>query len=159
MALSDDIALLAALPAFAGFEQAALRRLALSAQTRPVRAGDVLYRQGEPAEGGFVVVNGEVALLDAAGHVRERAGVGCLLGELALVIETDWQATAVVEDDGAVLRLSRALIGRVLEEFPLSAAALQQAIAVQLRQLAMELEVVGQLLQSAQAAIPPEPAS
>ena len=119
----------------------------------------MLYRQGEPAEGGFVVVNGEVALLDAAGHVRERAGVGCLLGELALVIETDWQATAVVEDDGAVLRLSRALIGRVLEEFPLSAAALQQAIAVQLRQLAMELEVVGQLLQSAQAAIPPEPAS
>lgn len=159
MALSDDIALLAALPAFAGFEQSALRRLALSAQTRPVRAGDVLYRQGEPAEGGFVIVNGEVALLDTAGHVRERAGAGCLLGELALVIETDWQATAVVEDDGAVLRLSRALIGRVLEEFPLSAAALQQAIAVQLRQLAMELEVVGQLLQSAQAAIPPEPAS
>ncbi|MGV6872953.1 Crp/Fnr family transcriptional regulator [Pseudochelatococcus sp. B33] len=158
MALSDDIALLSALPAFAGFEQAALRRLAISAQTRPVRAGEVLYRQGETAEGGFVIVNGEVALRDGAGHVRERAGPGCLLGELALVIEIEWQATAVVEEDGAVLRLSRALMGRVLEEFPLSASALQQAIAVQLRQLAMELDVVSRLLKSAQDAIPPDPA-
>lgn len=155
MALSDDIALLAALPAFAGFEQGALRRLALSAQTRPMRAGDVLYRLGEPAEGGFVIVNGAIALRDDAGRVQERAGPGCLLGELALVIETDWRATAVAEDDGAVLRLSRALIGRVLEEYPLSAAALQQAIALQLQRLAMELDVVGRLLQSAQESIPP----
>lgn len=158
MALSDDIALLSALPAFAGFEQAALRRLALSAQTQSLRAGQVLYRQGEAAEGGFVVVNGEIGLRDGAGHVQERVGAGCLLGELALVIETEWQATAVVEDDGAVLRLSRALMGRILEEFPLSASALQQAIAVQLRQLAMELDVVSRLLKSAHAAIPPDPA-
>lgn len=155
MALSDDIALLSALPVFAGFEQLALRRLALSAQTRPVRAGDVLYRKGEMADGGFVIVNGEIALRDSAGQVKERARAGFLLGELALVIETEWQTTAVVEDDGAVLRLSRALMGRVLEEFPLSAAALQQAIAVQLRQLAMELDVVTRLLKSAQDAIPP----
>lgn len=154
MALSDDMALLSALPAFAGFEQAALRRLAQSAQTRPLRAGDVLYRQGEAAEGGFVIVNGEIALRDASGRETERAGSGCLLGELALVIETDWQTTAVVVEDGAALRLSRALIGRVLEEFPLSADALRQAIAVQLRQLAMELDIVTQLLRSAQEALP-----
>lgn len=158
MALSDDIALLSAIPAFAGFEQDALRRLVLSAQTRSVQAGEALYHADEAAEGGFLVLDGEIALRDAAGETVSLAGPGCLLGEFALVIETEWQTTAVAVTDAAVLRLSRALMGRILEEFPLSAAALQQAIAVQLRQLSMELDVVNRLLVSAHGMLPPQPA-
>ncbi|MBB3808879.1 cyclic nucleotide-binding domain-containing protein [Pseudochelatococcus contaminans] len=152
MSLSDDIALLSALPVFAGFEQAALRRLAQSAQTRNIRTGEVLYRQGEPAEGGYVLVSGSLSLQDADGR-RRQVSPGSLLGEPALVIETQWLTTAVADEDSAVLRLSRALMGRVIQEFPHSAAALQQALAVPFRRLSMELDVVSRLLQSAQGAL------
>ena len=56
MTLDDDIDNLARIPLFSIFEPNALRMLALSTETRLLRAGDVLFRRGEMSDGGYVQI-------------------------------------------------------------------------------------------------------
>lgn len=100
-------------------EREALRLLAFSAEPRVLRAGDVLFRKDEAADCGFVVASGAVTLLADDG-VTAQATVepGSLLGEIALISETRRPATAIAREPTTVLRLSRVLFRRTLEEYP-----------------------------------------
>ena len=62
MALDEDMALLARQPLLSLMERDALRLLAFAAESRILRAGDVLFRAGEPSDGAVLVVSGAVAL-------------------------------------------------------------------------------------------------
>lgn len=147
MALNDEIAILSALPALGGFEQGALRRVALSAQTRIMRAGEELFRRGDAAEGAYVVMSGDIALLDTAGGAVAVARAGDMLGEIALLVETEWPHTAVADSPAVVMRVSRALMRRILGEFPASAATFRAVLAERLAALSTDLERVrGSLL-------------
>jgi CRP-like cAMP-binding protein len=119
LALDDDIALLARVPMLGSIEREALRLLAFSAEPRVLRAGDVLFRKDEAADCGFVVASGAVTLLADDG-VTAQATVepGSLLGEIALISETRRPATAIAREPTTVLRLSRVLFRRTLEEYP-----------------------------------------
>ena len=55
MSLEDDMALLARVAMLADMERDALRLLAFAAETRQLRAGDVLFRKDEMSDGGYVV--------------------------------------------------------------------------------------------------------
>lgn len=69
MGLEDDVGKLARTATFAALEPDALRLVAFSAETRILRAGDILFRRGEPSNGGFVVLSGSIAL-DASDRSR-----------------------------------------------------------------------------------------
>ena len=129
--LNDEIALMAALPFFADFERDALRLIAFSADTRIVRAGDVLFRRGEPADSAFLMLSGTVALdaADDGGPTEAVFGRGALLGQTALIAETQRPATAVMREPGATLKITRTLMLRVLDTYPDLAKSLQRRIA------------------------------
>ena len=57
MSLEDHVAKLARNPILAALGPDALRLLAFSAETRTLRAGDVLFRFNEASNGGFVACN------------------------------------------------------------------------------------------------------
>lgn len=139
--LNDEIALLAALQLFEGFERDALRLIAFAADTRIVRAGDVLFRRGEIADAAFLMLSGTV-VLDAAddGSPSDAVfGRGALLGQMALLAETRRAATAVMREPGAILKITRTLMRRVLDTYPDRATDLQRRLA---RELASTLESV-----------------
>lgn len=145
MGLEDDIAKLARIPTFTHLEQDALRLLAFSAETKILRAGDVLFRRDEPSNGGFVVLTGSIAL-DASdepgtGTARIVRAPG-LVGEMALLAETKRPATAIAREPANVLRISRQLFHRVLAEYPRSADALRRSLAERLREFTSELGAV-----------------
>ena len=87
MALNDDIAFLARQPLLSLMDRDALRLVAFAAESRTLRAGDVLFRRGEGSDGAFLVVSGAVALSrdDDGRPAEEIAGPGALIGELASV--------------------------------------------------------------------------
>ena len=62
MALQDDVRTLASNPTLRDLEPDALRLIAFSAETRILRAGDVLFRVGDLSDGGYVVLSGGIAL-------------------------------------------------------------------------------------------------
>lgn len=147
MALDDDIALLARVPLFASLGGEPLRLLAFSAETRFLRSGDVLFKEGQAADCGYVVGEGRIALTNDGGLTEHLAGPGSLVGEMALIIETLRPATAVARDPVTVLRIPRALFRRVLTEFPDAAQRIHEEFREKMRATTADLLRVGRLFE------------
>ena len=142
MALDDDIRKLARISLFRAMENDALRLIAFGAETKILRAGDILFRRGEKSNSGFIVLTGAIALDEKSDGsppsqiVRKDA----LIGEVAMLVETEWPATAMAREPSTVLKISRDLFHRVLHEYPQSAQRVRAALADQLRSLMNELQ-------------------
>jgi CRP-like cAMP-binding protein len=141
MGLDDDIGKLARNPTFAVMELEALRLIAFSAETKTLRAGDVLFRRDEISNDGFVVLTGSIAV-DPSGLGAATARIirpPGLIGDIALLTQTRRPATAIAREPTTVMRISRQLFHRVLNEFPDSAERLRQTLGARLLQLTAEL--------------------
>ncbi|SIR52175.1 MULTISPECIES: cyclic nucleotide-binding domain-containing protein [unclassified Bosea (in: a-proteobacteria)] len=148
MSLDDDMALLARQPLLSLMERDALRLLAFAAESRTLRAGDVLFRAGEASDGAVLVVSGALALAtaDDGRPANEIVGPGALVGELALFTSVPRQATAIAREPTQVMRLPRSVMRRVLGESPASAEAIAAAIGDRLRGFVGELSTVQKAL-------------
>ena len=148
MALDEDMALLARQPLLSLMERDALRLLAFAAESRILRAGDVLFRAGEPSDGAVLVVSGAVALsaLDDGTPASDIVGPGAMIGELALFTSVPRQITAIAREPTQVMRLPRSVMRRVLGESPDSAEAIMAAIGDRLRGFVRELKAVQEAL-------------
>jgi CRP-like cAMP-binding protein len=147
MALDDDIALLARVPLFASLGAEPMRLLAFSAETRVLRAGDVLFKEGQAADSGYVVVEGSLVLTSSGGLAERLAGTGALLGEIALIVETLRPATATAREPSTVLRIPRSLFRRVLTEFPEAALRIHEDFREKMRATTADLNRVGRLFE------------
>ena len=152
MALDDDIATLSRAPLFSLMERDALRLMAFAAEHKNLRANAVLFRKGDRSDGGFVVSRGSVALDADDGRHAVMAGAGALIGQTALFIRHERPANAVAREPTALIRISPTLMRRVLEEFPATAAAIQQALTLDLSALTAGLERVRDRLLSIEPA-------
>ncbi len=144
MGLEEDVGKLARNAIFAALGPDALRLLAFSADTRILRAGDILFRRDEPSNGGFVVLSGSIALdaSDYGGATARIVRPPALIGELALLTQTLRPATAIAREPSSVLRISQQLFRRILSEYPTSAERLQRSLAARLTGFTAELEAV-----------------
>lgn len=150
MTLERDIELLKSVPFFAGIPAEPLKLIAFSADSREVPDGRFLFTAGDPAEGGFVVVEGRIDLVDEAARppkVLERLGPGALIGELALIVETRRPATALAVGRARVLAVRRSLFRRMLDEYPEIAVTLRDRIAERLTALAPEIGRIKDLME------------
>jgi CRP-like cAMP-binding protein len=66
-------------------------------------------------------------------------GPGTLIGELALVTETVCAVTAVAAEPTTVIRISRNLFRKVLEQFPGTARIMRDRLTVRANQANAEL--------------------
>lgn len=142
MTLADDIGNLARIPLFAELEPEALRLLMVAGETRILRAGDVLFRRGESSDCGYIVLTGSLAL-DAADNgspAVQIVGPNTLIGEIALISETERPVTALAREPSTVLKVPRSLFHRVLKEFPASANGVRQTIRTRLSDFTQKLE-------------------
>jgi CRP-like cAMP-binding protein len=141
MALDEDIGKLRRIPLFEDFETEALRLLAFSAETKLLRAGEALFRRGEPSEGGFILTGGSIALVqkDDSRTIDKIVRPFALLGEIALITSTARPATAIAREPATILKITRTLFHRVLEEYPGTAARVRRRLATRLEEFARGL--------------------
>lgn len=140
MALDDDIAILAAAPVFESFGRDALRLLTFAAERRTLAPGDTLFSRGEPADGGFVVMSGTIALAPRIpGAAPVAAGRSALIGRLALFVRGERPSDATARDAAEVMRITPTLMRRVLEEFPDATAEIHAVLAEDLGTLSGDL--------------------
>ena len=138
MSVESDIEVLHEVPLFAGLTRDQLRLLAFGAEHRQLRPGETLFRAEARADAGFVIVSGTVGFFEGEGRERQRLatfGRGTLLGEMALLTETRRPATAVTDTDCDVIRVTRPLFRRMLQEYPEIAQALRERIETELGEL------------------------
>jgi CRP-like cAMP-binding protein len=140
MSIEDDIALLQRVPTLAVLGKEALRIIAIGAESRTLRRGEVLFREGDPADAGYVVEEGRLTAVTKNRNTQpviiER---GVLLGELALVTETLRPATVTAADTTSVMRIARPLFLKMLQGYPDVAERLRAALAQRSEQLCSEL--------------------
>jgi CRP-like cAMP-binding protein len=147
MPIEDDIAFLERVPTLGQLGRQALRILAIGAETRYLRSGQVLFSAGEDADAAYVVHEGRFSLSPGNGAVLT-VGPGTLLGELALFTETKRPATATALDSATVLRIPRPLFMKMLDSFPAAARKLREIWAARLDQSERDLGSVRAVLDS-----------
>ncbi len=146
MALDDTITLLSRAPLIGLLERDALRLIAFSAETRRLRPNEILFREGERSDGGYVVLSGELAATRDGSEAVTLAGPGSLVGRLALFLRLKRPSSAVARERSNVIRISPTLMRRVLEEFPAAAVSVRDAVADDLDELSEGLDRVRRLL-------------
>jgi len=141
MAVDSDIENLQRIPVFAAFEPEALRALAFRAETRVLRAGDILFRRGEASDGGLILVVGSIGLEthDDGRPADKILRPWALLGEIALVANTTRPVSAIAREPSTVLKIPRPLFHYILEQHPLTAARVRQFFKSRLEEFAQGL--------------------
>ncbi|KRB62813.1 protein kinase [Rhizobium sp. Root708] len=132
MALNDDIRLLSQIALFGGMSEDQLRLIAFGADRRVISAGQMLFREGSPAESAYVVLSGRIELSrtgrDGQPEVQAVVGAGTLLSELALITLVERKFTAVATEDTGIIRITRPLFHRLIEEYPDAALLIENRI-------------------------------
>jgi CRP-like cAMP-binding protein len=144
MSLEDDIAFFEQVPTFAVLGKQALRILAIGAETKRLASGAVLFYAGELADGGYVVEEGSLLLEPGTASEGKEVvvGRGTLVGELALLTDMVFPATAIAKEPTVVVRISRSLFKKMLEGYPDAAEKLRDLMASRLNDWEHELEAV-----------------
>jgi CRP-like cAMP-binding protein len=137
MAINDTVQILARVPFLSSLGHEELRLLAFAAEPMRIPPGRTLARQGDSADAAYVLVSGTLASVTAEGATLKRfSEPSTLVGELALIVETQWQAGFVADSEVEVLRLPRAQFRRLLDDYPDVADAIRRRIAEDVSRLA-----------------------
>ena len=147
MSIDDDVALLDRVPTLHLLGTASLRMLAIGSEQRDVARGDLLFREGDDADSGFVVQRGAFRIDNGSG-AEVVAGPGALIGELALVVPMRRPSSALALEYCTVIRIARSLFQRVLESDPAAARRLRDEFASRSSQIASDILIAGGKLSS-----------
>ena len=144
MALDDYIIFLSRISTFRVLGREAMRILAISAQSMDLHGGEQLFEEGEPADGGYIVVRGSVELKSVAegrsGSTVARAGT--LFGETAMIVNTIRPATGTALEPTTLLKIPRSVFLRTLEGEPGAATSLRDMMQQRLKATLDDLDVV-----------------
>lgn len=121
--------------------------LAAIVETREIAAGRELFREGDPGDGLFLVVSGEIDIVkQASGGSRSLAqlGVGAILGEISLLTSEARSATGRAVMDTKLLHLPTGKFRALLSGGSTAALKMVAAIAEVLsrRLAAMNVKVM-----------------
>lgn len=142
MTLDDDIEIIASAQLFDALKPEQLRLLAFGAERLRFNAGRTIYREGDRADCGFVIASGQINLykvVDGQEQAIKTVAPGNILGEMALLTETQRLTGAIAETDSEVIRINRALFARMLSEYPETAAAIHAELSQRLQEFIDEI--------------------
>jgi thioredoxin reductase (NADPH) len=123
-----------------------LATLALHGEERSAAVGDVLFRVGDARYPFIAILEGEAAILDAAGHEIVRHGASGFLGEVNLMSGQTVYLTAVVKQPMRYIAVDRDELRQLLfEDGPLGDLLLSTFMARReaLEQKDVGMEIVG----------------
>ena len=132
-----DASLLTDLPLFAALKAKERQMLAEAVDHRRLAAGEVLFRIGDPGQGMFIVVSGEVeiSVTDHAGQkiVLSHCIHGDAFGELAMLDEGPRSATATALAPAELLEIDRGDLLLLVKKSPEAALHLLGAMGAMTR--------------------------
>ena len=143
-------------PMFSGLPDETLDRIAARALRVRVDAGDSLFQQGDAADAVYVVVSGRLEVVrdeDGEPQLLRVLGPESVVGELALLADTERSASIVARRDTELLKLTRHEFDSLVAEDSRFTGELVRLMGVQL-QRSRALEPPGPTAASIVALIP-----
>ncbi len=141
MAITDDIALLKKFDFFSKMTTEQLRLLIFGAERKEFAAGEIIFKEGDPAESAYVVLSGTVNLY-RQNHPDQPIDIvnkNALLNELALITEVSRPFTAIVQTHSTALKIDRFVFLRLINEFPEITRNIYDYVSERIRELASNI--------------------
>ena len=131
--------ILKATPLFAALDDAELNSLAARCGTHSYSAGEVLFTEGEPCKGLYIVVAGRIRIFKTSVNGREHVltleGPGGSVAELPVFDGGAYPASASAVEPSEALFVSRADLRAICLEKPEVSLKLLQVVGARLRRL------------------------
>lgn len=137
---------------FQGLKPLQITEIARQAERIVYKPGQILIEDGAAGDAAIVVVSGEAVRTKApmaSDGTDEPIEPGSLLGEMAMLIETDYSSTVVAKDMVRALRITRESMLQMMLEDPALAEHLVAKIARRLHGIAAELRKIDVVLAAA----------
>ena len=132
--------------AFKGLTSEQFRDIARHAKKLKFLRGDVITRVGTPGDGAFVIASGPAECVASPDGQNEMLAPGALVGEMAMLIEHDYQATVVARDWVFCLKITRAAMHEQMQEDPSLAEYFQRRVTERMLKLSSDLRQIDSLL-------------
>jgi CRP-like cAMP-binding protein len=120
-------------PAFSALDETTLCDIVGASSNFVWRAGSPIFEPGDPAEALYIVLSGEVRIVDEADEDVARLGSGDFFGELSLLRRTSHTKRAEVLEDSELMVLPHQRFEALLAEDPKLAEAVRGAMETRLR--------------------------
>jgi CRP-like cAMP-binding protein len=134
---SAAVPLLTRVSYLASLPMADIRRLAARCKVRTLRSGELLFEEGQPCHGLFIIAEGSVEVRQTSLRGREQVfhseGPGATLGEAPLFDGGGYIASAVALEPTRALLLPRADLLDLCRRRPQVALSMLEALARRLR--------------------------
>jgi CRP-like cAMP-binding protein len=101
-------------------------------------AGKIVFREGDPGDTVYVVLDGKVDLR-VKGHLVETVGPGGILGEMALIEQAPRVASATARTGCDLLPISEERFMSMIQKTPHFALQIMKVIASRLRRMNVRL--------------------
>ncbi len=147
MQYGDAIAILRGIPLFGHLDMAKLKLLAFSSTYLTFERGEELFREGDAADGAYVIESGEVDVLTgAAGSETQVGSLGRheLFGEMAIILNQTRTATIRASSHLEVLKIDVDVFLRLIVENPDAALAVMRSLSERLANLTSRFQQLEQ---------------
>jgi len=121
MSIETELLILKRLPLFRCIADEQLRLVVFGSERQRLREGRELYRENQPADCAYVVLSGQIDLFRPQTEnqpVLRSVLPGAMTGEMALLARTKRPVSAMAAKESEVLRISRNVFHRILDEYP-----------------------------------------
>ena len=139
MASDTFIGPLLRVPLFQGLSQPQLALIARRAERVMFRIGQTMIKAGEPGDGAFVLIVGTGERRDSGVPEAGVVETGSLVGEMSMLIDTDYSTTVVAKTAIRALKITRAALHGQMQADPELAAHFVAKIAARLHDFTDEL--------------------
>jgi len=142
LSLNEEVELLRNIPMFANIEPSKLKLLAFTSERMTFKSGDTLFKQGEPGDSAYVIIDGEAnVIVDTPKGPLTVAKLkrNDIVGEIAILCDVPRTATIQAATKLEAMVIAKDLFFRLVMEFP------QMAVEI-MRELARRLDATNRKL-------------
>jgi CRP/FNR family transcriptional regulator, cyclic AMP receptor protein len=135
MSLTEDVEVLRNIPLFAKVTPAKLKLLEFTSERLEYPTGEVLFRQGDPGDAAYVILEGEAEIVVDTDHGPVKVatlGKNDIVGEIAILCGVPRTATVVAHGDLEILRVSKEGFFHLVTQFPQVGVEVMSALAAKL---------------------------
>jgi len=142
--ISEKQELITAIPVFSGLPAATAHRLASHSVNRSYRRGEMIFSEGDPASGFYILTEGRVKIFKISPDGKEQIfhifSPGNLFGEAAVFSGDSFPAAAMALEKSRTLIIPKSSLKEVLSENPLLAMNMLAVLSTRLRQFSQLIE-------------------
>lgn len=152
MQLSNVVGPLKQLDVFSKLTDEQILRILQGAERVVYRPGQVMIEDGQSGDAAYFILVGSVERVGQYGlhESHERFGHGILVGEMAMLVEHVHSSTVRAKTEVKALRISRAMLYRVMNEDPAIADCFIQTIKARLSVMVDRIRDIDKTLEKAE---------